>query len=260
MKRTALLATGFSAIVALGLIGYGCTSGDSVGGTGGSTAGSQGGATGTSQGGATGTSQGGATGTSQGGATGTSQGGATGSQGGTTGSQGGATGSQGGATGGGQGGATGLVPVCASPQPADKVTACDSSPSCTKNCGVNAGAIQLPRAQKLCTCPGPAPAVWSCPSSLSACVYPTPTPTTWTCFHLPTPVPACPLDPAQTTNGGVVKTGVTTCTPATGGCGNVCGSATATAYQDGSNAAKMGYCACVGTVFQCASVNEWPPQ
>jgi len=43
-------------------------------------------------------------------------------------------------------------------------------------------------------------------------------------------------------------------------CGNICGSASANTYLDGSNNPKMGYCVCINGVYQCASVNEWPPQ
>jgi hypothetical protein len=258
MKRTSLVVAGFSAMIALGLIGYGCTSGDTVGGTGGSkgsggqtTGGGQGGqTTGGGQGGqTTGGGQGGqTTGGGEGGATGGGQGGATG------GGQGGATGGgQGGATGGGQGGMTGGLAVCPSPAPADKST-CDPATAvspCTKNCGVKAEATQ-PRAQKPCTCNTVAGvSTWDC-TNAGACVYPPNF--VKTCFAL-TPAPAA--CPAMTISN------VSTCTNTTGAtCGPLCGSATVPSYSTGTAAApsapKVGYCACVNGIWQCASVNEWP--
>ncbi len=261
MKRTSLVVAGFSAMVALGLIGYGCTSGDTVGGTGGSngsggqtTGGGQGGQT--TGGGAGGQTTGGGAGgmTTGGGAGGMTTGGGTG--GATGGGTGGATGGgTGGATGGGTGGATGSgLPVC-TPAPADKST-CDPTmvttpivSPCTKNCGINA-AGQM-RAQKPCTCLTPA-LTWDC-TNAGACAYPPAFATA--CFKLPTPVPACPA------GSPLVVTGTTACVNTTGAtCGPVCGAATGNSYQDSKAAAKVGYCACINSVWQCASVNEWPPQ
>jgi hypothetical protein len=254
MKRNALVVTGFSAVLALGLIGYGCTSGDSVGGTGGTTGG---------QGGLTGSGQGGAP-AGLGGTTGGGQGGAPAGLGGTTGGgQGGAAGGAtgggtGGVTGGGTGGATGgAVALCVAPAPTDKVTACNSDPACTKTCGINASGAGLPRAVKLCTCPGPA-SVWSCPSTLGACAYPT---ADWSCLKLPATPVMCPGGGTVVTANTIIS-GTTLCTPTSGTCSSVCGSPTAGtfSYQDSGGAGKVGYCACIGTKYQCASVAEWAPQ
>ena len=248
MKRTSLVVAGFSAVLALGLIGYGCTSGDNVSGTGGSTG--SGGTT-SGQGGSTTTSSGGATGSS-GGATGSS-GGATGSSGGATGSQGGATGSQGGATG--AAGSAGGLPLCPSPAPGDK-TACDLTLSttvtpCTKNCGVKASGAQKPCACITSTVVAGSPTSWDC-SNQGACVYPTGF--DGTCYKL-TPAPAaCPTP--------LPVSGTTACTNTAGAtCGPLCGSATVGSYTTGtSTTAKIGYCACINSLWQCASVAEWPAQ
>jgi hypothetical protein len=245
-------------MVALGLIGYGCTSGDNVSGTGGSTGsggqttgGGQGGqTTGGGQGGqTTGGGQGGmTTGGGQGGATGGGQGGATG------GGQGGATGGgQGGATGGGQGGSSGGLLVCPSPPPGDKAT-CDPATAvspCTKNCGVKAETTQ-PRAQKPCTCNTVGGvSTWDC-TNAGACTYP---PTfVKTCFALTPAPPACPA---------MTISNVSTCVNTTGAtCGPLCGSSTVPSYSTGTAAMpstpKAGYCACVNGIWQCASVAEWP--
>jgi hypothetical protein len=184
-------------------------------------------------------------------------GGATGS-GGTTGT-GGHVGT-GGATGTGGADAGAALPVCTSPAPGDG-TACNSDPSCTKNCGLNTSTLVTGRAMKACTCSGPS-GTWSCPSTNGACVYPAAL--DLACFHIPSPVPACP---SQAGDGGadagspLIKSGGTSCVPPNSEvCGNLCGSASANTYLDGSNNPKMGYCVCINGVYQCASVNEWPPQ
>jgi hypothetical protein len=246
MKRTSLVVAGFSAIVAFGLIGYGCTSGDTVNdgtggkGTGGSTSGTGGSTTTTGTGGMTTTGTGGMTSTGTGGSTTTGTGGMT------------STGT-GGMTTTGVGGSSGGIPVCASPAPADKsmcTPGTDISP-CTKNCGVKAEATQ-PRAQKPCVCNASTttpPGAWDC-TNAGPCVYPT----TFnkTCFALTSAPPACPT-PLPVSN-------VTTCTNTAGAtCGPLCGSATAGSYTTGtSTTAKVGYCACINGIWQCASVNEWP--
>ena len=115
---------------------------------------------------------------------------------------------------------------------------------------------------KACTCSGRSGGTWSCPSTNGACVYPADL--DLTCFHLPSPGPGLP---EQRGDGGadagspLIKAGTTTCVPPNSEvCGNLCGSATANTYLDGSNNPKMGYCVCINGVYQCASVNEWPPQ
>ncbi len=233
-RPTFAAATGFGVVIALGFIGFGCSSSNSSSGTGG----------------ATGT--GGVTAT--GGATGT---------GGKTGS-GGATGAGGSAVDAGT-----TLPMCANPAPGDK-TPCDSNPSCAKNCGLNITAITTSeRALKGCTCSGPMAdgGMWSCPSTNGACMYPTDI--DLSCFHLPSPVPLCSVGGSDGgadgggADGGaaLIKSGTTACAlPNSEVCGNVCGSATVNTYLDGSNNQKMGYCACIGGFYQCASVNEWPPQ
>jgi hypothetical protein len=245
MMRNSLVAAGFGAMVALGLIGYGCTSSDTVGGTGGST-----GSGGHGTGGTTGGGVGGTTGAGVGGTTGGGTGGTTG--GGTGGTTGGGVG---GTTGGGVGGTTGTLPMCV-PAPSDKST-CDAATAispCTKNCGINAAGITQPRAQKPCACIASTvmpPTAWDCTNS-GPCVYPTTFDST--CFKLtPTAPPACPTT--------LITAGVTTCTNTTGAtCGPLCGAATGNSYQTGTTTftPKVGYCACINGIWQCASVNEWP--
>jgi len=223
MKRTSLMVAGFSAMVALGLIGYGCTSGDTVkDGTGGK--GTGGSTTTTGTGGSTTT-------TGTGGSTTTGTGGST-----TT----------------GTGGATGGIPTCV-PAPADKST-CDPAmvttpivSPCTKNCGIKAEATQ-PRAQKPCTCLSPG-LTWDC-TNAGACVYP---PTfNKTCFALTPAPPACSTAPMPTS-------GMTACVNTAGAtCGPLCGSASAMSYLDSGGKMHAGYCACINAVWQCASVAEWP--
>ena len=248
--------------LSLGLLASGCSPEANTGGTGsgGTTVPGTGGTTVPGTGGTTVAGTGGTTVPGTGGTTVPGTGGTTvpgtGGRGGATvtGTGGVTVGGTGGVTVGGTGGVSVVgLPLCASPAPADK-SACNADPSCTKNCGVNLGAGQA-RALKACACSGAAPAgLWACPSALGACVYPAGA--SLTCFRLPAPLPACPADAAQPT--GLVRSGVTTCpAPAAGACGMVCGSATAMSYQD-STTAKIGYCACVAGLWQCASVNEWP--
>ncbi len=229
MKRPSFAAaTGFGVVIALGFIGFGCSSSNSSSGTGGATG--------------------------SGGAT--ASGGATG-QGGRT-ASGGATGSGGSTADGGQ-----TLPMCASPAPADK-SVCDSNPSCAKNCGLDIHTLSTNRALKACTCSGPMASggMWSCPSTNGACVYPPDL--ILDCFRLPNPVPACPstaADGGADAGSGLIKSGGTSCVPPNSEvCGNPCGSATANTYLDGNNNPKMGYCVCINGVYQCASANEYPPQ
>ena len=141
----------------------------------------------------------------------------------------------------------------------DKITPCNGEPPCAKTCGLNLANIGIARATKLCTCAGVGQ-TWQCPN-LGACTYP---PITLTCFNLPTPLPACPV--AQVEAGSnLIAPNATSCTLVAGqSCGNVCGSTTANSYQDSGGNGKIGYCVCVtkGTtaVWQCASINEWPPE
>jgi hypothetical protein len=245
MKRTSLVVAGFSAIVAFGLIGYGCTSGDTVNdgtggkGTGGSTSGTGGSTTSGTGGSASGT--GGMTSSGSGGST-------TGTGGSSTGTGGSNTGTGGAAAG--TGGATGGLLMCASTLK-DKAACTSTDVSCTKNCGVNASGAGQPRATKPCACIASTvtpPMAWDC-TNAGPCSYPA----TFdkSCFSL-TPAPAaCPTT--------LITTGMTTCVNTAGAtCGPICGSATVNSYQDSSMAAKMGYCACINGVYQCASAKEWP--
>ena len=222
MKRSRFVAAaGFGAVIALGVVGFGCSSTSPSSGTGGAPG----------------------TGGSPAGSGGHAVGGATGA---------------GGATDAGAG-----LPMC-NPSPADQ-SACNSNPTCAKNCGVNIQALSTTRALKTCTCSGAAPSgIWSCPSTAGACVYPTDL--VLSCFALtPTP-PACPRD---TTDGGadgggaLIRSGVSVCTPPQSEvCGNICGSPTAGtfSYQDSTGMGKVGYCVCSGGLWQCASAAEWPAQ
>ena len=253
MKRTSLVVAGFSAMVALGLIGYGCTSGDTVNngtggkGAGGSTTGA-GGSTTTGSGGSTTTGAGGSTTTGAGGSTTTGAGGST-----TTGAGGSTTTGAGGSTTTGAGGSSGGLVTCPSPAPGDKtmcdLTAATTVTPCTKNCG-----IKNSLAQKPCACIASTvmpPTAWDC-SNQGPCMYPS----TFdkTCYSLATAPPACPTP---------LVTGLTTCTNTAGAtCGPLCGSATVASYSTGTLAApstpKPGYCACTNGLWQCASVAEWP--
>jgi hypothetical protein len=185
-------------------------------------------------------------------------GGGSSSVGGHLGSVGGALGSQGGSNG--QGGASADAgqdagPMMCSPAPAEGA-ACNNNPPCNKNCGLNIMALSTVRAQKTCTCAG----TWSC----GACVYPSDLAAA--CFHIPASPPACPRDSTDggaDAGGGLIKPGVTACTPPNSEvCGNLCGSAVANmpSYQDSTGAGKVGYCVCIAGAWQCASVAEWPPQ
>jgi hypothetical protein len=280
MNRNRFVALGFGAVLALGLAGYGCGSGESTPGTG---TGGKGGATVTTgQGGSTGTGSGGSTGAGSGGSIGsggsvgaggsTSTGGSTGAGGATA--TGGSTGTGGAtATGGstgtggatGTGGSTGGVLLCASPAPSDGDACVGASPSCSKNCGVNLALAVPPigRATKLCTCSSAVAGTagtWSCPSNLGACMYPAGA--DLTCYKLPATPPMCPgavtsaTVPAVPAPAGLIVPGTTTCTGTCAPCGSA--SATVYSYQDSKMTAKKGYCVCVGGVYQCASVNEWP--
>jgi len=251
MKRTSLVVAGFSAMVALGLIGYGCTSGDTVNdGTGGKGSGGQ---TTSGNGGST-TGTGGSTTSGTGGMTTTGSGGSnTGTGGSNTGTGGATGGGTGGATGGGTGGSSGGVAMCPSSLKDKMVCAATDVSPCNKNCGVNAAGAGLPRATKPCACIASTvtpPMAWDC-TNAGACTYPA----TFdkTCFSL-TPVPqACPTT--------LITTGVSPCTNTAGAmCGPICGSATTTvnSYQDSNMNPKAGYCACISGVWQCASTKEWP--
>jgi hypothetical protein len=141
----------------------------------------------------------------------------------------------------------------------DKITPCNGEPPCTKGCGLNLASIGIGRASKLCTCPG-AGQTWQCPN-LGVCSYP---PITLTCFNLPTPLPLCPVTQVEVGSNLIVPN-ATACTLAPGEtCGQVCGSVSGNSYQDSGGNGKMGYCVCVTkgatAVWQCASVNEWPPE
>jgi hypothetical protein len=92
------------------------------------------------------------------------------------------------------------------------------------------------------------PTAWDCSNS-GPCAYPA----TFdkTCFALTPAPPACPTT--------LITTGVTTCTNTAGAtCGPLCGAATGNSYQDSSASPKVGYCACINGLWQCASATEWP--
>ena len=250
MKRTSLVVAGFSAMVALGLIGYGCTSGDTVNnGTGGKGAG--GSTTTTGSGGSTTTTGSGGSTTTTGAGGSTTTTGAGGST--TTGAGGSTTTGAGGSTTTGAGGSSGGLVSCPSPAPGDK-TMCDLTAAatvtpCTKNCG-----IKNSLAQKPCACIASTvmpPTAWDC-SNQGPCVYPAGF--DGTCYKLTPAPPACPTP--------LPVSGTTACTNTTGAtCGPLCGSATVGSYTTGtSTTAKLGYCACINGIWQCASAMEWPPQ
>jgi hypothetical protein len=231
MKRNVLATAGWSAMIALGVIGYGCSS-SSTGGSGGATG--------------TGGQAGGATGTG-----GHGTGGAAGS----------------GAGGSGAGGSVdaGAAPMaCASPAPDDK-SPCNADPPCTKSCGPNISALTQTRATKTCTCSGTTAAsgMWSCPSAMGACVFPTDV--DLSCLQLTSPLPLCPTDTpdggAADAGSGLLRPNTSTCIVASSEtCSGVCGSAAANTftYQDSNGVGKVGYCACIAGKWQCASVAEWP--
>lgn len=156
-------------------------------------------------------------------------------------------------------GASDAPPVACLGTIQDKITPCNGEPPCTKGCGLNLASIGIARATKLCTCPG-AGQTWQCPN-LGVCMYP---PITLTCFNLPTPLPACPVTQVEV-GSNLIAPNSTPCTLAPGEtCGDVCGSTSANSYQDSGGNGKVGYCVCVTkgatAVWQCASVNEWPPE
>jgi hypothetical protein len=241
MKRHAFAIVGLAAVIALGFGGSGCSSGSSGAGNGGAGGGGKGG-------------------------------GAGGGQGGAGGGQGGGGGGQGGGGAGGHGGggqdaavdvahdaATDALASC-NPAPADQ-SACNSNPACTIPCGADVSALTLGHPQRTCTCSGSTAAggKWSCPATAGSCIYPTDIDPT--CFQLPSTLPACPKDPNTDAGMGLIRPGITTCTPPNSEtCGLVCGSATAGvfSYQTGAGVAAVGYCTCIGQVYQCASVNDWP--
>ena len=239
------LAAGLAAAIAVALIGHGCSSskgGGSDGGSGGSAAGGRGGSGGDAGAGTGGTAGGGHGGATDGG------------------SGGSAAGGRGGAGGAGQGGATdagadaspGLA-MC-DPAAADP---CKGSPSCTTPCGLDISALSTSKPLRTCTCggAGPVDARYSCPST-GSCVYPTDIDKT--CFQLPSPLPACPKDPAD---GGtaLIRSHASPCeVPTSEVCGNVCGSVSAQSYRDSTGTAQVGYCVCIAGIWECAGVNEWP--
>ena len=252
MMRNSLVLAGLGAVLALGLVEYGCSSSSGGGGSGGSTTGQggkgQGGST-TGQGGST-TGAGGSTTTGTGGSTTAGTGGST-----TTGS-GGATGSDGGVT------------MCVAPVPADKGGCQGTESPCTKNCGPNVIDLNMGRPQKACACTGAAvtgfPMSWDC-ATAGPCTWP-PALAAVACFHLPATVPACPTESVDGGAPGLLRPNMSPCTVGAGAtCDQTCGSATANSYQDSTGAGKMGYCVCVaranGTArWQCASIPEWAPQ
>jgi hypothetical protein len=253
MKRNATVTARYCAMIALGLLGYGCSS-ESTSDDGGAADGGEGG-TDAGQGGTPdGTPDSGPDGTSDTGQGGTPDGGRDGA----------ADGSRDGSADSSEGG----LPMC-SPAPAD-MSPCNSNPSCIEGCGVDISALSTSRPQRTCTCSGSTASGgrWSCPGSGGACVYPTDV--DLSCLQLPTPLPACPL---ETPDGGsadsgaadggasLVRTGTSACAlPSSEVCGGVCGSATPTvfSFKDSTGMAKAGYCACIAGIWQCASVSEWP--
>jgi hypothetical protein len=253
MMRNSMVVAGIGAVVALGLIGYGCSSSNGGGGgTGGHTG--TGGSTTSGSGGSTTTGSGGSTTAGSGGSTATGSGGST-----TTGAGGSTTTGAGGSTTTGNDASTGTVTMC-NPAPDDKSACVPGSVTspCTKNCGANIVALSALRAQKPCACNTVgATSTWDC-TNAGPCVYPAGLDPT--CFHLATPPAVCPTD---LTDGGsgLLRPNISTCTlPAGMTCGLVCGSATVASYQDSKAAPKMGYCTCLAGKYQCASVNEWPAQ
>jgi hypothetical protein len=257
MMRNSLVLAGVGAVLALGLVEYGCSSSSNNGGTGGAHTG-QGGST-TGQGGSA-TGQGGSS-TGSGGSTTGSGGSTTGAGGSTTAGTGGATGSDGG---------TGLG-MCQAPIPNDKGGCNGNETSCTKPCGPNVADLNLGRPQKACACTGGPmvagfPMSWDC-SGGGICAWP-PALAAVACFHLPATVPLCPTDPTADGGSNLLRPNATTCTLGAGEmCGQICGSNVMTqpSYQDSNGAPKVGYCVCSvraagGARWQCASTMEWAPQ
>jgi hypothetical protein len=253
MKRNALVRANCCALIALGLMGYGCSS-EPTSDDGGTSNGGEGGADGggTTEGGQGDTTVGAPDGSADGAPDSSADGGARDAT------------AEGGAADSGEGG----LPVC-SPAPAD-MSPCNSNPACTETCGLNISALTTSRPQRTCTCSGSTASGgrWSCPGSSGACAYPTDV--DLTCLQLPTPLPACPLETRDggSTDGGpgdggstLIQTNRSACTlPNSEVCGGVCGSAMSTvlSYQDSTGTAKVGYCVCIAGIWECASVSEWP--
>ena len=179
-----------------------------------------------------------------GGVTGT--GGTTGAGGGM--GTGGVSGTGGGSgTGGvtGTGGAT-VPPVCGPGAQNNMGCLSGFDVDCNRLCGLDLTAIGVVRAAVSCGCLSVGE--WSC----SGCTYPTAS--ALACFRLPSSLVACPPD-----GTGLLRTGTSTCpAPDAGSCGAICGSTSASSYQDATGA-KTGACACVAGVWQCAPLAEWPP-
>jgi hypothetical protein len=240
MKLNGFLVSGFSAAIALGLVGFGCSSSNGGGGTG----------------------TGGATGT---GGHANTDGGVNDAPVGTGGHVNGAGGN--GAGGNGAGGAgqdagSDAPPSCGAAT--DNGTTCNASPACTKSCGLNVSSLTTGNAQETCTCSGATDAGghWACPSAAGGCIYPAGL--DYTCFSL-TPTPAlCPrpgADGGADAGGSPIRSGVTTCSPPNSEtCGNICGSPTAgvISYLDSTGVGKVGYCVCIVDRYQCAVAAEWP--
>jgi hypothetical protein len=257
MKRNATVTASYCTMIALALMGYGCSSG-STSDDGGTTSSGEGGTDGSQEaspdGGRDGTTDSGQGGTPEGGRDVTTDGTPAGTP----------DGGRDGMADSGDGG----LPVC-SPAPAD-MSACNSNPSCTETCGVNISALSTSPPQRTCTCSGSTASGgrWSCPGSAGACVYPSDV--DLTCLQLPTPLPACPLETPDggsadsgSADGGstLIRTNSSACTlPNSEVCGGVCGSATSTvfSYRDSAGAPRAGYCVCIAGIWQCATVSEWP--
>ena len=169
---------------------------------------------------------------------------------------GGSTGVGTGGAGGGVGGSTGTDGGTMSPIGAQCVNiknkdACTGTEApCWNTCGPNKAGF------KNCTC---AAGIWNCP----VCAY---DPShDFSCYKITATVALCPPDPTDAVGMLPISGGACTqdaCKP--------CGSATAFAYRDSSNAPKAGYCVCVpppadadagtGSKYSCASIKEWAPQ
>ena len=223
----------YRALLALGVMVFGCSSSKGGGGSGGSG------------GGATAGHDGGA---GAGGASGGGGGGGSGGRGGNAGGGGGASGGQGGASDGGgrRRDARGVRIVGGGPDRLQQLSHLhqDLRPQRLGADDVASDAHlhlqRLDRVERPLVLPGGA----------GTCVYPTDI--DLACFQLPTPVPACPHYPAD--GGRRIRTGVSACeVPNSQTCGNVCGSATAgvMSYQNAAGAGQVGYCVCIAGVYQC---------
>jgi hypothetical protein len=275
MKRHTRLAVQLATIVALAQLGVAC-GGDDTGG-GGGTAGTSSGGAGGSGGQSDGSAQGGGAGTG-----GVGTGGAGGGSGGASGSTDGGRESGAGTGGAGgildSGGVTdsndsgGGIAAC-NPVPVDN-TACTATAPCSVSCGVNLSALTTTVPHRTCTCGGGGDGGgvrdggdaggrrWSCPSGAGSCAYPTDV--DLTCLMVPASLDPCPRDP--TADGGadgggaLIRTGLTACTvPSSETCGSICGSAMPNvfSYQTSAGTPTVGYCVCIGGIYQCATVNEW---